>query len=134
MTQQEQFITWLNGELDRRGWSRSEAARRGEVSASMMDKVIGGFSNPGIEFCKGVSRAFKMPLEEVFRLAGILPDRGANGRPVRDKRGIVYEIDGDAVLLAKYHALSGDDQALVQDLMERLGHRESRIIGDETEE
>ena len=70
----EDFVTWLNRELDERGWSRSEAARRGEFSPSMLDKVIGGFANPGLDFCRGIARAFNMPLEDVFRRAGILPE------------------------------------------------------------
>lgn len=72
----EDFIVWLNQQLDLRGWSRSEAARRGGVSPSAFDKVIGGFAKPGIRFCRGVARAFDVPLEEVQRLAGILPQSG----------------------------------------------------------
>lgn len=68
------FVEWLNHELEERGWSRSEAARRGEFSSSMLDKVIGGFAQPGLDFCRGIARAFGVPLEEVFRRAGILPD------------------------------------------------------------
>lgn len=84
----ESFVNWLNAELDRRGWSRSEAARRGGISDSMFGKVIGGFANPGIDFCRGVSRAFDVPMEEVFRLAGILPARPAG---VRERR-VGYEV------------------------------------------
>lgn len=126
MIQQEQFIIWLNNELDQKGWSRSEAARRGGFSPSMMDKVIGGFSKPGIEFCRGVSRAFSVPLEDVFRLAGILPSAG---RPVRERRQIVYEVNGEERVLALWRALSSEDQRIVRELMERL-QPEARIIGE----
>lgn len=71
----EDFASWLNQELERRGWSRSEAARRGGFSPSMIDKVVNGYARPGLDFCRGISRAFGMPLEEVFRRAGILPAR-----------------------------------------------------------
>ena len=69
----EPFEDWLRSELEERGWSRSEAARRGGISASMFDKVINGYARPGLDFCKGVAQAFRMPLEDVFRRAGILP-------------------------------------------------------------
>lgn len=72
----EDFVVWLNQQLDQRGWSRSEAARRGGISASSLDKVIGGFAKPGQRFCQGIARAFGMPVEEVMRLAGILPKSG----------------------------------------------------------
>ena len=65
------FSVWLNQELEVRGWSRSEAARRGGVSASMFDKVINGQAKPGINFCRGVAKAFNLPVIEVFRQAGI---------------------------------------------------------------
>lgn len=70
------FGLWIVQELDRRGWSRSEAARRGGISASIIDKVIGGHSNPGEKLCRGLARAFGMPAEEVMRRAGLLPSGG----------------------------------------------------------
>ncbi len=73
------FSAWLNQELEVRGWSRSEAARRGNVSASMFDKVINGQAKPGINFCRGVAKAFNLPVIEVFRKAGIEnPDGSPN--------------------------------------------------------
>ena len=44
------FAEWIVDELNSRGWSRSEAARRGSISPSMMDKVITGSSEPGLVF------------------------------------------------------------------------------------
>jgi transcriptional regulator with XRE-family HTH domain len=70
----ENFPEWVQAELDKRGWSRLEASRRAEVSASMFDKVINGYANPGPDFCTGVARAFSMPVETVFRHAGLLPE------------------------------------------------------------
>lgn len=69
----EDFVSWLNAELDRRGWSRSEAARRGGISASMFDKVINGYAKPGLDFCVGVSRAFSVSTVEVLQRAGLIP-------------------------------------------------------------
>lgn len=61
-----QFSERIVKELDIRGWSRSEAARRGKISPSMLDKVINGYSEPGIKFLKGISQAFNIPLGEVI--------------------------------------------------------------------
>ena len=63
----DEFAQWLYDELQHRGWSRREAARRGEISASMFDKVIGGYAKPGLEFCNAVARAFKITRQEVLR-------------------------------------------------------------------
>jgi transcriptional regulator with XRE-family HTH domain len=134
--QEDRLVSWLNAELDRRGWSRSEAARRGEFSASMMDKVIGGFANPGLDFCRGIARAFKMPLEDVFRLAGILPAKLIPPELRVNQRGVVYNIDTEERgrrIMAAFNALSVDDQVLIMAMIERLAGVAPRIIGEEGE-
>jgi len=123
------FAEWLNKELDKRGWSQSEAARRGEISSQMVNAVVNGHANPGPGFCRGVSRAFQVPLDDVFRLAGILPSR-----PGHDHRSPLRPEDVEGRLVAAWRGLSEDDQARVLDLAERLAGRvQPRIIGDPAE-
>lgn len=107
----EDFATWLDAELQQRGWSRSEAARRGKISASMLDKVITGYARPGLTFYQGVAKAFAMPLEEVMRRAGILPmpaDATAS-----DRRSVKEA-------MRQFERLPPDDQRRVSDLINRL--------------
>ena len=61
------FSEWLDAMLKEKGWSRSEAARRGDISASMFDKVINRHAKPGLKFIEGVARAFKMEVGEVMK-------------------------------------------------------------------
>jgi transcriptional regulator with XRE-family HTH domain len=61
------FSEWLEAKLEEKGWSRSEAARRGGISASMYDKVINGHAKPGLRFIEGVAKAFKMEVYEVWK-------------------------------------------------------------------
>jgi transcriptional regulator with XRE-family HTH domain len=68
------FSEWLTTELATRGWSRSEAARRGNISPSMFDKVINGYSKPGSRFLEGIAQAFGISPIIVYRKAGLLPD------------------------------------------------------------
>jgi transcriptional regulator with XRE-family HTH domain len=75
------FSEWLDRELDSRGWSRSEAARRGGISASMVDKVINGHAQPGMTFYKGIAQAFEMPLEDVLIKAGEIEKRTEDTGP-----------------------------------------------------
>lgn len=123
------FSLWLGQELERRGWSRSEAARRGEISPSSLDKVMGGFGNPGTRFCRGIARAFQISPEEVYRLAGLLP------AAVTDHK-LVYHIGNnlDERLAKAFGRLDLHDQERLVDLAERLaGVVAGRIIGDEGE-
>ncbi len=76
-----EFSEWLDRELYNRGWSRSEAARRGNISASMVDKVINGHAQPGMTFYKGIAQAFKMPLEDVLVKAGEIEERTEDTGP-----------------------------------------------------
>ena len=71
-----EFSEWIVGELEKRGWSRSEAARRGSISPSMFDKVINGYAKPGIKFLDGLAQAFEMSPTVVYRKAGLLPADG----------------------------------------------------------
>lgn len=125
----ETFVNWINTELNDRGWSRSEAARRGGFSSSTLDKVIGGYSRPGLVLCRGLARAFGISQDEVFRLAGLLPSQAT---PRVRARRIVYEADIGDRILALWRGLTPEDQALVLNLLERLAAVEPRIIGDDT--
>lgn len=67
------FASWLEIELDKRGWSRSDLARRGDLTTAQVSRVMTRQQNPGEAFCKGVAKALGVPLDEVYRAAGKLP-------------------------------------------------------------
>lgn len=69
----EDFIAWLVQEMDQRGWSQSETARRGKISSQMINAVVNRQTGVGIPFCRGIAKAFGIPIEEVMRRAGLLP-------------------------------------------------------------
>jgi len=77
-TMENDFITWLTKELDVRGWSNNELARRANLASSSISMVISGKRTPGVNFCTGVARAFGIPPEEVMRYAGLLPSLPAS--------------------------------------------------------
>ena len=63
---------WLTEELNRRGWSYRELGRRSGLSHVTISNVISGSQSAGVEFCKGVARAFGVPDVVVLRKAGII--------------------------------------------------------------
>lgn len=67
------FVSWLISEMNSRGWSNSELARRAGVVPSTISLLVTGKSNPGEDLCTGIARAFRITPEEVFRRAGLLP-------------------------------------------------------------
>ena len=66
------FVTWLTGELDRRGWSNGELARRADMVPSTISMVISERNGPSLEFCAKVARAFGMRDVDVLREAGLI--------------------------------------------------------------
>jgi transcriptional regulator with XRE-family HTH domain len=73
MAYKSSFAVWLDNELKERGVSQSELARRANVTRSAVNGVLTGARGPGPELAKGISKAFDIPPEHVYREAGLLP-------------------------------------------------------------
>lgn len=80
------FATWLMREIETRGWTNAELARRAGISAASISMVVSGQKGVGLDFCLGVSRAFGQPPETVLRKAGLLPPIPTLVSTVQDKR------------------------------------------------
>lgn len=96
------FSVWLNKEMEIKGLSQNRLAKLAGVSQGAIAHVINGRRNPGPELCEGVARAFKIPPEDVFRIAGLLP-------PARE------EDPTDDELLFLYDQLSEEEQAEIRE-------------------
>jgi transcriptional regulator with XRE-family HTH domain len=86
------LFTWITGEVNKRGWTNSELARRAGISPSTLSLVLSGDRKPGISFCVGVARAFDELPEKVLRLAGLIPPL-----PAPEDEGVNYEQLWDVV-------------------------------------
>ena len=69
----DKLITWISNQLDERGWSHRELARRAGISQTAVSTVIAGQRNAGWDFCASIAKAFNEPPLKVFQLAGLLP-------------------------------------------------------------
>ncbi len=91
------LLEWIRNELNERGWDQAELARRANITQAQISRVMSGTRNPGPEFCNGIARAFNIPPERVFRLAGFLPsypedlDRNNIAQLLEFYRGLSYE-------------------------------------------
>ena len=65
---------WLKSKLSETGITQAELSRRSGVSQGHITKVLNGDRGLGEQALKGIAEAFNIPLEEVFRVAGILPE------------------------------------------------------------
>lgn len=64
---------WLSDELNSRGWSIRELARRAGISHTTVADVLSEQRKPTAEFCIAIAKALNVPEESTLRRAGILP-------------------------------------------------------------
>ena len=67
------FSEWLQTEMDKRGWSQSDLARTADLNRAVINKLLNGKSNAQPPTLEAISRALKIPLETIYRAAGLLP-------------------------------------------------------------
>lgn len=60
--------------MDARGLSQSELARRGGFTPTTVSRILGRERLPGVEFCRGVARAFGLTDIQVLEIAGLATD------------------------------------------------------------
>lgn len=70
----ENMTEWINEELNKRGWTMRELARRAGLGSSTLSLILSGQRKPGTRFCKKIAKALGVSPEEVYRHAGLLPD------------------------------------------------------------
>lgn len=69
-----QFSEWLVSVMEEKGWSKSEMARRANISPAAISDILSGRRDPGLLVCQGIAKALKVPPEEVLRHAGLIPE------------------------------------------------------------
>ena len=74
MTTYCDFGIWLLGEIDHRGWRQADLARRAGVTTGGLNGVITGDRKPGRDMLVALARALSLPVDEMYRAAGILPE------------------------------------------------------------
>ena len=67
------FAEWLQIEIDKRGWSQSDCARACDLNRAVINKLLNGKCKPQPATLIAIARGFKIPVETVYRAAGLLP-------------------------------------------------------------
>ncbi len=108
------FPKWLEEELKHRNITQSELARRAGVTRAAMSGILSGARGPGVDLCQGIAKAFKLPPEEVYRAAGILP-------PEKEQDQTLYRINH------LYHTLKDKaSKTRALDFLEFLSQQEEK--------
>lgn len=67
------FSEWLLMTLENKEWSQADLARAAKVSRSAISEIISGNRQVGKSTATAIAHALKLPPEQVFRAAGLLP-------------------------------------------------------------
>lgn len=68
------FVELVKQEMERRGWSESELAREAGLSRQAVNFLLSGRTkSPSIDTINNIARAFRLPVDEFARAAGLLP-------------------------------------------------------------
>lgn len=70
-----EFAKWLEDELKSRRWTRADLSRATGLSQTAFSQIFKGQRKPGPDLCIAVARALEVPEEDVFRKAGLLPEK-----------------------------------------------------------
>ena len=89
------FPEWLDEERDRFGWNRAELARRADLSPSTLSMIYSHKRGVGVDACKALAKALRLPEADVLRAAGLLaPDRAADP-VIAELLGLVERLPAD---------------------------------------
>ncbi|CAK0772693.1 XRE family transcriptional regulator [Gammaproteobacteria bacterium] len=69
------FPAWLDRELSAKNWTRADLSQVAKISQSALSLIYSGDRKPGPEVCNAIAQALRLPPDEVFRAAGLLPPK-----------------------------------------------------------
>jgi len=64
---------WLNDELNDRGWSHRELARRSGISQAQISGFLSGERGIGLDSINAISRVLQIPPEKLLEMVDLLP-------------------------------------------------------------
>jgi transcriptional regulator with XRE-family HTH domain len=89
------FSEWLSTELKNREWSNADLARYAKISRGSITNLLTGTRSPGPDILDAIAKAFRLPTEDVYRVAGLLPVKPNADETVSEITHIYHELDED---------------------------------------
>jgi transcriptional regulator with XRE-family HTH domain len=107
------FATWLQNQLDARGWRQADLVRASGIHSGYLSKLLNRERMPGVETCQAIAKAFNMRDTDVMKIAGL----AANTSP-DDQTPSLRE------LISKFTQLSNERQESILDMVRALDEME----------
>ena len=87
------FLSWLNEEMNARGWRNVDLARQALLSESTVSRVLNRERLPSADFCLSVAIALGYPISKVLGRAGLLPPEPPRNEDAVEAASIVSRLD-----------------------------------------
>ncbi len=87
------FSDWLLEQMRKHDWSQSDLARTSGLTRQSISYYLSDKSKQPDEFAlQKIAKAFKLPLEEVYRAAGLLPPEPVETKLIRRITHLTYQL------------------------------------------
>lgn len=107
------FSEWLQKEIEKRGWSWNKLAENAGLSSGTIYNIRDGTRGVGESSLKAIAYALRLPVDQVFRVAGFLPSVTISDENVEE-------------LIFLYNQLSVDDKEEILELMKFKAERKQQ--------
>lgn len=107
------FNDWLMREMSKRGWSQSDLARSSELNRAVINKLLNGQTVPRPQTIEAIAHALKLPTEQAYRIAGLLPDIPENESYIEEIVHLIRKIQSPqrkATALMLIKALASEEE------------------------
>jgi transcriptional regulator with XRE-family HTH domain len=112
-----EFVGFVDNELNERGWSYSELARRINISRSYVSDIQNEKIKPSWDYVRKVARVLSIPEERALEMATLL-DKGSTASP------LYRELTEEAKDMAD------EDLVLLIDMARALKERKKKVNGE----
>jgi transcriptional regulator with XRE-family HTH domain len=92
----ESFLNWLNLVMKQKNITQADIARTNHVRPSSVSMLFSmQVKSVGIDMCRAIAAATGVPLETVYRRAGLLPDIPLSQEEIDEIVAITSQLDDD---------------------------------------
>jgi len=91
----ETFASWLQNQMDERGYSQAELARLSKIKAASISRIMNGTRNVGPDVSKAIAQALQLDEDIVFRAAGLMKMKPNSDETVSEITTIYHSLDDD---------------------------------------
>lgn len=86
----ETFVEWINKAMRENGWYQADLAKKAGVSKATISDISAGKIEPGFSVCVRLAKALSLPVTEILRVAGLIPQISAADKAM-EKLTYIFE-------------------------------------------